>query len=291
MNQKTEQTEAATLGEIQERAAAFLKSRGVPEPDLDAWYLMEEVWGIDRSHYYAYRDEELEREGLRGRLEQLAGYLKRRGSREPLQHILGRAWFMELEFVVNPHVLIPRQDTEILVEEARKLLRPGWRVLDMCTGSGCILLSLLYHCKGVEGVGADISPEALVTARENSRRLGMEAEFVHSDLFTKVTGKYNMIVSNPPYIPRGQIDSLMEEVREFDPRVALDGGEDGLDFYRRLVEESPRYLMPGGALLLEIGWDQGEWVKGRMEAAGYGQVKIVKGLSGLDRAVLGYSPE
>lgn len=290
MKQDVIQKETVTLGQVWREAAAFLESRGVPDAGLDAWYLMEQAWQIDRSYYYAHRDERLEADGQGQKLEQFSGYLKRRGQREPLQHILGRAWFMELEFVVNPHVLVPRQDTEILVEEARKRLQPGQRVLDMCTGSGCILLSLLYHCKGAEGTGADISPEALETARENSRRLGIGAEFIHSDLFGKIEGRYHMIVSNPPYIPGGQIDSLMEEVKRYDPRLALDGGEDGLDFYRRILAESPGYLLPGGVLLLEVGSDQGEWVQSQMKAWGYRQVQIVKDLSGLDRAVLGYSP-
>lgn len=283
------QEDRLTLGEIWKAGAAFLEEKGVPDAGLDAWYLMEEIWQIDRARYYARRDEVLEESGRR--LELFWDYLRRRGRREPLQHILGRAWFMELEFVVNPHVLIPRQDTEVLVEEARELLQPGQRVLDMCTGSGCILLSLLYHCKGAEGTGADISLEALETARENSRRLGIPAEFVESDLFAEVEGNYHMIVSNPPYIPGGQIDRLMEEVRRYDPRLALDGGGDGLDFYRRLLADSPRYLLPGGVLLMEIGCGQGDWVLGHMEAGGYRQVRLVKDLSGRERAVLGYSPE
>lgn len=278
-----------TLGQIWKRAAAFLEEKGVPDAGLDAWYLMEEVWQIDRAYYYTHRDDVLEEDGRRQK--QFADYLDRRGRREPLQHILGRAWFMELEFVVNPHVLIPRQDTEVLVEEARKLLRPGQRVLDMCTGSGCIVLSLLYHCKGAEGTGADISPKALETARENSRRLGIAAEFIESDLFAQVEGKYHMIVSNPPYIPGGEIDLLMEEVGRYDPRLALDGGGDGLDFYRRLLADSAGYLRPGGILLMEIGSSQGDWVQSHMEATGYRQVRRLRDLSGQERAVLGYSPD
>lgn len=278
-----------TLGQIWKRGTAFLEEKGVPDAGLDAWYLMEKVWQIDRAYYYTHRDDVLEEDGRRQK--RFADYLDRRGRREPLQHILGRAWFMELEFVVNPHVLIPRQDTEVLVEEARKLLRPGQRVLDMCTGSGCIVLSLLYHCKGAEGTGVDISPKALETARENSRRLGIAAEFIESDLFAQVEGKYHMIVSNPPYIPGGEIDLLMEEVGRYDPRLALDGGGDGLDFYRRLLADSAGYLRPGGILLMEIGSSQGDWVQSHMEAAGYRQVRRLRDLSGQERAVLGYSPD
>ena len=280
-----------TLEQILKNAKAFLESKGVPDAALDAWYLMEQIWQIDRSFYYAHRGELIIREKQKEQLEQYRRCLLRRGEREPLQHILGYAYFMELKFLVNSHVLIPRPDTEILVEEARKKLYPGNRVLDLCTGSGCILLSLLYHCPKAEGTGADISQEALMVAEENSRRFKLLAEFIQSDLFENITGRFQMIVSNPPYIPSGAIDSLMEEVRRYDPHLALDGGADGLDFYRRLLKESREYLTPGGVLLLEVGSDQGDWVRARMEAMGYQKVQIIKDLSGLDRVVLGYVPE
>ncbi len=277
-----------TLGNVWEEGRDFLEKKGVPNAGLDAWRLMEEVWQISRAYYYAHRQDPLEEEARQERLERYGDYLKRRGRREPLQHILGYAWFMELKFMVNAHVLVPRPDTEILVEEARKRLRPQSRVLDMCTGSGCILLSLLYGSEGVQGVGADISREALAVAKENSRRLQIPAEFLHSDLFENVEGKFHMIVSNPPYIPGGEIDALMEEVSAYDPRLALDGGVDGLDFYRRLLEKGWDYLEPGGAMLLEIGADQGNWVRAHMKERGFRQVRIVRDLSRLDRVVLGY---
>lgn len=277
-----------TLGSIWTCGRDFLKKKGVPDADLDAWLLMEEVWQISRSFFYAHRGDELKKKECQGQLKQYEEYLQRRGQREPLQHILGYAWFMELKFLVNSHVLVPRPDTEILAEEARRRLRPQGRVLDMCTGSGCILLSLLYCCEDAQGLGVDISKEALEVARENSRRLEIPAEFLCSDLFEKVEGKFHMIVSNPPYIPGGQIDSLMEEVSGYDPRLALDGGEDGLDFYRRLIEEGWGCLELDGMMLLEIGSDQGDWVRRRMEDQGYRQVQIIKDLSGLDRVVLGY---
>lgn len=280
-----------TLGHIRRQAEEFLRRKGVPDPDLDAWRLMEEVWQISRSFYYVHREDQIEEGGQKERLKRYEDYLKRRGNREPLQHILGHAWFMELKFAVNPHVLVPRPDTEILAEEARKRLKPGGRALDMCTGSGCILLSLLYHCRDSQGLGADISQAALEVARENSRRLKIPAKFICSDLFEKVKGRFHMIVSNPPYIPRGQIDSLMEEVSGHDPRLALDGGEDGLDFYRRLIGQGWDYLTPGGVMLLEVGCDQGKWVQAHMRQRGYRQVEIVKDLSGLDRVVLGYRHE
>lgn len=285
--------ESLTLRQIWERGRDFLEEKGVPEPDLDAWYLLEEVWQVDRSFYYAHRDEPIDQiknsggEDLLGRYKDL---LLRRGSREPLQHILGYAWFMGLRFAIDGSVLIPRQDTEVLVEEAGKRLKGGGRVLDMCTGSGCILLSLLDQCPKAEGVGVDISEEALQVARENSRRLKIQAGFIQSDLFAAVEGRFTMIVSNPPYIPTGEIQTLMEEVRDHDPRLALDGGADGLDLYRRLIPESLGYLLPGGVLLMEIGSDQGGWIRTHMQEQGYQDVQVVRDLTGLDRVVLGYSP-
>lgn len=277
-----------TLWSVLEAGRDFLEKKGVPDAELDAWRLMEEVWQIRRAYYYAHRKDRLDEEAHEERLKRYGEYLQRRGRREPLQHILGCAWFMELKFMVNAHVLVPRPDTEILVEEARKRLRPQSRVLDMCTGSGCILLSLLYGSAGAQGTGADISREALKVAKENSRRLQILAKFLQSDLFENVEGKFHMIVSNPPYIPGGEIDSLMEEVSVHDPRLALDGGADGLDFYRRLLADGWDYLKPGGAMLLEIGADQGEWVQAHMKERGFRQVQVVRDLSGLDRVVLGY---
>lgn len=277
-----------TLGQIWEQGKVFLEEKGVPDAGLDAWYLLEQVWQIERVYYYAHRDDLIDINGQKKQLEQYREYLQRRGDREPLQHILGYAWFMGLRFTVSRHVLIPRQDTEVLAEEAGKRIRADLRVLDMCTGSGCILLSLLHHCPGAKGTGADISEEALEVARENSRRLGISAEFIQSDLFEEIEGRFHMIVSNPPYIPGGEIASLMEEVRGYDPHLALDGGEDGLDFYRRLLREGYGYLTPGGVMLLEIGAGQGQWVRKHMEGQGYQKVQVIKDLSGLDRVVLGY---
>lgn len=277
-----------TLGRIWERGKAFLEEKDVPDAGLDAWYLMEQVWQVERSFFYAHRDDPVDTEEERERLGQYGLFLQRRGRREPLQHILGYAWFMGLRFAVDRRVLIPRQDTEVLVEEAAKRIQAGFRILDMCTGSGCILLSLLYHHPEAEGIGVDISGEALEVASENSRLLDIPAGFVCSDLFERVEGRVQMIISNPPYIPSGEIPSLMEEVRGYDPHLALDGGEDGLDLYRRLIRDGRAYLTPGGVMLLEIGAPQGRWVRAYMEEMGYERVQIIKDLAGLDRVVLGY---
>ena len=197
---------------------------------------------------------------------------------------------MGLEFDVNEHVLIPRQDTEILVEEALRELRDGMDILDMCTGSGCILISLLRYSNDCTGLGVDISEEALAVAEGNARKLlapDCQARFIKSDLFGEVDGMYDMIVSNPPYIPSGVIDSLMPEVREHEPLGALDGREDGLWFYRRITGECRKYLKPGGMLFYEIGYDQGASVSEILSGEGFGEIQVTKDYAGLDRVVSG----
>ena len=195
---------------------------------------------------------------------------------------------MGLTFLVNKNVLCPRQDTEILVEEVLKHLHDGMRILDIGTGSGCILLSLLHYSNDCSGMGVDVSEEALEVARINKSRLKAErAEFVKSDLFENVEGKFEMIVSNPPYIKSAEIEGLMPEVRDHEPHMALDGGEDGLFFYREITKRAKAHLYGGGMLFYEIGCEQGEAVKHIMEGAGYREVEIIKDFSGLDRVVYG----
>lgn len=261
-----------------------LTESGVPDAELDAWLLLEWCSGISRSHYLAWPEEELSPEQEKRYREALA----RRAARIPLQQITGEQEFMGLSFYVNEHVLIPRRDTEILVEEAAKALKDGMRFLDLCTGSGCILLSLLHLKPHTEGVGADLSAEALQVASRNRERLGAKAVLVESDLFARIEGSFDLIVSNPPYIKREEIETLMDEVRLHEPHLALDGHEDGLYFYRRIAEEAPRYLRRGGGLFLEIGWDQGESVSGLLREQGFRDVRIVKDLAGLDRVVEGF---
>lgn len=269
-----------------------LEQAGVPEADLDAWYLLEYVTGISRAAFYADPDKEVPK----AQKEQYEDCLKKRIRRIPLQHITGEQEFMGLNFRVNEHVLIPRQDTETLVEQALDLLKAKaapraegkYRFLDMCTGSGCILLSMLFRARyPATGIGADISEKALAVARDNADALGMKADFIQGDLFENVKGKFSMILSNPPYIPSAVIETLQEEVRLHDPREALDGKEDGLYFYRRIVKESREYLLAGGYLLLEIGYDQAEEVSGLMHRAGYSDIRVKKDLAGLDRVVYG----
>lgn len=255
----------------------------VPEAELDARLLIEEVCGTDRNDLLVHGDKEVPPE----QCDRYVEYIQRRQKREPLQQITGYQEFMGLRFKVTPDVLIPRQDTETLVEEVMRYLHDGMHLLDMCTGSGCILLSLLKYSNDCEGTGCDISEKALKVAEENAEMLSLNASFVQSNLFENISGKYEFIVSNPPYIPTGVIPTLMEEVRDHEPVSALDGREDGLYFYREIVEKAGEYLYPGGMLFFEIGYDQAEKVSSLMREAGYQEVTVCKDLAGLDRVVYG----
>ena len=274
-----------TLREAWNLGKKRLTAAEVPDADLDAWYLLEWCTGVSRSHYLAYPDEIISHD----QEEQYRASLVKRERRIPLQQITGEQEFMGLSFYVNEHVLIPRQDTEILVEETAKFLRDGMQFLDLCTGSGCILLSLLHLKPGVEGTGVDLSPEALKVAEKNRERLGAKAALIQSDLFDKIESAFDVIVSNPPYIKRAEIETLMDEVRLHEPYMALDGHEDGLYFYRKIAEEAPKYLRAGGGLFLEIGCDQGACVAELLRQQGFTDVKVVKDLAGLDRVVEGFN--
>lgn len=269
-----------------EKGKRALAEAGIEEADLEARLLLEHVCGTSRNDLLAHGGREV-------LPEQETGYLtllEKRAQRIPLQHLTGVQDFMGLEFDVNEHVLIPRQDTEILVEEAMRELRDGMDILDMCTGSGCILISLLRYSNDCTGLGVDISGEALAVAEENARKLlapDQQVRFLKSDLFEGVDGMYDMIVSNPPYIPGDIIPGLMPEVREHEPLSALDGGEDGLDFYHRITEECRKYLKPGGMLFYEIGYDQGAAVSEILSREGFGEVRVIKDYAGLDRVVSG----
>lgn len=281
-----------TYEELYEYGKHALEAAGVAEAALDARLLLEYICRTDRNELIVHAER-----GRSSLEEQFyKTVIEKRTERVPLQHIVGEQEFMGLCFKVNEHTLIPRQDTEILVEEAMHHLGDGMRILDLCTGSGCILLSLLQYSNECEGVGIDLSGKALAIARENAQRLRLEAAFLEGDLFAplvdfvsdKTTDRlFDMIVSNPPYIETGAIDALMPEVREYEPVMALDGGEDGLDFYRRIIAEAPVYMRKGAHLLFEIGCGQGEAVASLMRAAGFGQVGIFKDYAGLDRVVSG----
>ena len=262
-----------------------LTAHGVDNPSLDAWYLMEYLYGINRVDFLMRRNEAFDEEQMKKSVE-YQSLIQRRSEGYPVQYLIGSTEFMGLPFLVNENVLIPRQDTEVLVETALSMMKPGCRLLDMCTGSGCILLSLAKLGAVAEGTGVDISEAALEVAEKNRQNLGLsKLKFVQSNLFEAVEGEYDMIVSNPPYIPTADIDGLMREVRDHEPHLALDGSADGLLFYRKLAEESGRYLVPGGSLLLEIGFDQGDAVSQLLVQAGFEDIHVKKDLAGLDRVV------
>jgi release factor glutamine methyltransferase len=237
-----------------------------------------------------------EREVAAEHEERYVNYIARREQRLPLQYILGEQEFMGLTFTVTPDVLIPRQDSETLVEEVMRCLHDGQAILDMCTGSGCLLLSLLHYSNRCTGTGVDISAPALAVAAANEERiraLPRQAEpigsiiWLESDLFTKVEGRYDIIVTNPPYIPTAELAGLMPEVRDHEPTLALDGWADGLHYYRQIIDQAGPHINPYGQIFFETAPEQAAVVAGMLENGGYKDIEIVKDLSARDRVVKG----
>ncbi len=265
------------------QAQERLLAAKIPDAAVDARLLLEYVTGLSAAVCLAKDGEDLPPETQQAYTEAV----DKRTQRIPLQHITGEQDFYGRTFRVSPAVLVPRQDTEVLVERALAFARDGMRILDLCTGSGCILISMLLERPGLAGVGTDISEDALAVAKENAARLGAEAELRQGDLFDALRAgeMFDIIVSNPPYISPAEIATLSPEVKDHDPRMALDGGEDGLDFYRRIAQEAGVYLAPGGRMFLEIGCDQWNDVKAILEDAGWKDVCLKKDLAGLDRVV------
>ena len=318
-----------TINSLLQQGTERLKEAGIENADWDAWCLLEYVTGISRAAYLCDREKTCKEEQIKQYLE----LIEKRMIHIPLQYLTGEQVFMGLPFLVNSYVLIPRQDTEILVEEVKKCLMPGKKILDMCTGSGCILLSLVYFCAPLKAVGADLSEEALNVAKKNEERLyqdgflkrnknqmlqeqkqeqekqiggkpnaawsnlkiketeesenGIKIEWICTDMFAQIEEKFDCIVSNPPYIATSVIDTLAEEVKQYEPFCALDGREDGLFFYRILAKEAGNYLNSGGMLYLEIGYDQGEAVSALLKEYGFLEVQIKKDLSGRNRVCFG----
>lgn len=258
-----------------------LKDAGITDYKTDAILLLEHVTGKDRTFIKAHPDAEL----TEGEEKDFRAFIMERSRRVPLQHITGTVWFMGLEFAVNPDVLIPRFDTEFVTEEVLKEVYDGDRVLDLCTGSGCILISVMKYKNHIEGVGTDISEKALKVARENAGRHEREPFFLQSDMFEKVWGTFDCIVSNPPYIKSADIEGLETEVKDHEPRGALDGGSDGLDFYRIIAKEAHDHLNKEGRIICEIGYDQGADVKRIFEEEGYRDIRIIKDYAGNERVM------
>lgn len=331
------ETEAAgpTWRQLLLEGTKLLASAGIAEAGLDAWYLLSAAFGIDRVHFYLDQNSEVRRERLEAGYEIYMSSLRRRAERVPLQQILGSQEFMGLEFAVNEHVLIPRQDTETLVEAVlRDCTDREISLLDMCTGSGCIAVSLAVLGGFRDVTAADVSKEALDVARKNAKRLFLiqkgtvrsqsflvsedpwklelrtyladgavsgrqplvsamrtvkerRLTLMQSNLFDAVEpdAVYDVIVSNPPYIPSAVIEQLEPEVRDHEPRLALDGREDGLYFYRALALECSKHLKTGGAVYFEIGYDQSAAVEKILSIAGFDEIETIKDEPGLDRVV------
>ena len=287
--QKPVNTEEFTYRALYSEGAAALSAvlEEEREAQLDARLLLEHVCGTSLQTLLLDGDRSVS--GPEAELYKTL--IERRCNREPLAYILGKWDFMGLEFGVSRDVLIPEQDTENLVEEVMREICDGDRILDLCTGSGCILLSLLHYSNGSTGVGTDLSEDAVAAARKNAGRLGLSdrSDWRTGDLFEalKPGERFDIIVSNPPYIRRKTIGELAPEVRIHEPRMALDGGEDGLDFYRRIIPGAADHLVTGGMLYLEIGYDQAEQVSALMEDAGYYEIRTIKDYGGNDRIVCG----
>ncbi len=261
----------------------ILELAGIEEAENDAWLLLSKECKMNRTAYYMHMKDEI----LPEQLNEYKGLIKKRAERVPLQYITGEQEFMGLTFHVNSNVLIPRQDTETLVEEAIKLVEPGMSILDMCTGSGCIIISILKKCSGIQGTGSDISKQALNVAKKNAKLNNVAVDFERSDMFENLSDKYDMIVSNPPYIRSDVVPTLMPEVCEFEPLDALDGHEDGLYFYRKIIKECKSFLKEDGKILFEIGNDQGQAVSDMLTYAGFRNVGVIKDLAHNDRVVVG----
>ena len=285
-----------TFHELLTQGIQLLMNAGIEEARLDAWLLLEYTADISRAWYYAHPESEVNEEIV----SEYLSLCQKRAEHIPLQHLTHQACFMGYDFYVDERVLVPRQDTEVLAEEALHQLRNirNPRILDMCTGSGCLLLSLLMELPDAIGTGVDISEAALAVAERNRKNLELEqrAVLVQSDTFSgdyfqknsgNISLEYDMLISNPPYIPTEDIGKLMEEVRFHDPVLALDGREDGLYFYRRITEQAGKYLKPGGWLMYEIGCEQGTDVSAIMQGEGFTEVTVKKDLAGLDRVVIG----
>lgn len=284
-----------TYAQVLKEGREILQLAEIEEFQTDGFLLMSELLEISKTAYFMRQNDEMSDSDYEVYMEAI----RRRQQHEPLQYITGHAYFMGYDFLVNKDVLIPRMDTECLVLEAERLLKlrnesgreaeKTLNLLDLCTGSGCIVTSLLLRNSALKGIGSDISEGALKTARENAKRLSCtEVEFVRSDLFEQISGRFDMIVSNPPYIPTKDIQGLMEEVRIHEPFHALDGHGDGLYFYEEITRNAPQFLKQEGYLCYEIGYDQGEDVVRIMEKNHFKDCSVMKDLAGLDRVVTGH---
>jgi len=283
-----------TIGEALRRAANKLKMSNIETPAFEAGVILCHVLNCDKTFIYSNSEDILDSRSAGV----FSGLIDKRAERMPLQYITGKQEFMSLEFDVAPGILIPRQDTEILVEEVIQYsnsLNHNNRqiiILDIGTGSGCIGVSLAYYIQNSHVTALDISENALGIARKNAQKHNVSANmsFVLAHITTAIKEwtipEFDIVVSNPPYIPAKDIEALQPEVKGFEPLTALDGGDDGLDFYRIIVNGSPACLKPGGLLAFEVGKGQSGDVSRLMERY-YSDIRIVKDLSGIERVVMG----
>ena len=277
-----------TLKNVIKSGEDILRKNNIVNSTYDSFALISDILNIDRSYYFLHENDEVSEDVYN----EYMNRIERRANHIPLQHIIGYTEFWKSRFLVNEYVLVPRQDTETLVEVALKKINSNSKVLDMCTGSGCILISLALETNFLKGIGVDISKEALAVANKNRESLkAKNVEFLESDLFDNLQGIFNhqfdVIVSNPPYIKTSVIEELDEEVRVHDPILALDGHDDGLYFYDAITVQSVDYIKTGGWLIYEIGYDQAEAVKNILIQCGFGNIEIVKDLAGFDRVAIG----
>jgi release factor glutamine methyltransferase len=281
-----------TIGSLVKWATDDFRARGIERPRLDAELIVAFVLGIDRTRVIIEAERPLEP----GELAVLRDLVKRRRAREPIAYLRGEREFYGRPFRVDARVLIPRPDTEALVDVA--LARSAhvslsMRLLDLCTGSGCVAITMARQRPTSRVLASDLSRDALAVARENAHRLGAyNVAFVESDLFASVPAgsRFDVITANPPYIPTGEIPGLMADVRDFEPRAALDGGADGLDLVRRIVEDAPPFLDEGGVLALEIGAGEADAARGLFEAHGYRDVRVDRDYAKIERVVSGVAP-
>lgn len=273
------------LREIYTEGKNRLQKAGVQSYEFDARQLLFFVFSIDANQYLLNQSMPLSREEEK-KVNSYFEAIQKRSEKIPLQYITGEQNFCGLDFYVNENVLIPRLDTEVLVEKILECEEPGQSVMDMCTGSGCIAITL-QKLGGFQVMAVDISEEALTLARKNAQRNQAQVTFFQSNMFDQLsnTSKVDVIVSNPPYIESKVVDELDDEVKKYEPRLALDGMEDGLHFYRILAREGKRFLNEGGRLYVEIGFDQAEAVKEIFGAQGFLDIQVYKDLAGLDRVV------
>ena len=273
------------LREVYTEGKNRLQKAGVQSYEFDARQLLFFVFSIDANQYLLNQSMPLGEEEEK-KVNSYFEAIQKRSEKIPLQYITGEQNFCGLDFYVNENVLIPRLDTEVLVEKILEYEEPGQRVMDMCTGSGCIAMTL-QKLGGFQVMAVDISEEALTLARKNAQRNQAQVTFFQSNMFDQLsnTSKVDVIVSNPPYIESKVVDELDDEVKKYEPRLALDGMEDGLHFYRILAREGKRFLNEGGRLYVEIGFDQAEAVKEIFGAQGFLDIQVYKDLAGLDRVV------